>query len=102
MVAVPTAGLGAGDREGLVDLDGDLVAGLGGDVGFVDAVGVGLDAFDGGAGVLPEGGGFHLGGNGSGQSCLAGVPGRARRAGGPGGGVGRTGGGDDGSATEAG
>src|SRR3954469_14267868 len=74
MVAVPTAGLGAGDGEGLVDLDGDLVAGLGGEVGFVDAVGVGLDAFDGGAGVSGEGGGLHLGCGGPGEDRLVPVP----------------------------
>jgi len=56
VVVVPAAGLRAGDGEGLVDLDGDLVTGLGSEVGFVDAVGVGLDALDGGAGVLRKGG----------------------------------------------
>src|SRR3954452_25182311 len=74
VVAMPAAGLGAGKREGLVDLDSDLVAGLGGDVGFVDAIGVGLDAFDGGAGVLGEGGGLHLGCGGPGEDRLVPVP----------------------------
>src|SRR3954452_17768662 len=73
VIAVPAAGLGAGDGEGLVDLDGDLVTGLGGEVGFVDAVGVGLDALDGGAGVLREGCCLDLGGGGPGEGRLVAV-----------------------------
>ena len=57
----PSVALGAGDREVLVDRDGQALVVGGHDVRLVDAVGVGLDPLDGGVGVLGEHRLGHLG-----------------------------------------
>src|SRR5215212_8868259 len=66
------AGLLAGDLEGLVDLDGDPLAAGRGQVGLVDAVGVGLDPQDGRPRVLGQGGRLDLGGGAAGEQVLVG------------------------------
>src|SRR4051794_27915848 len=71
VVSVRAAGLGASDGEVLADLDGELVAVGGGDVGFVGAAVVGLAALDGGAGVGGQHGGLDLGLGVPGQRFLA-------------------------------
>ena len=62
--------LGAGDGEGLVDGDDHVGAVGGDDVGLVDALAVGLDALDGGTGVLRERGGRDLVGRVAGEQRL--------------------------------
>jgi hypothetical protein len=71
VVSPVAAGLSAGDGEVLADLDGELVARGGGDVGFVDAAVVGLAALDGGSGVGGQDSVLDLGLGVSGQRFLA-------------------------------
>ena len=63
-------GLPAGDLEGLVDLDGDPLAAGRGQVGLVDAVGVGLDSQDGRPRVLGQRRRLDLGGGVAGEQVL--------------------------------
>src|SRR5215211_6410284 len=64
------AGLLAGDLEGLVDLDGDPLAAGRGQVGLVDAVGVGLDPQDGRPRVPGQRRRLDLGGGVAGEQVL--------------------------------